>query len=450
MLTRAVEWIKREISARRGLVPQPEKRAMVHEVLDPASLHRWVEEMHDSVRGDHQLSEARYQQIYAELERADASPVSGASSEDGTQAYLPRDVNVSLVQSVFTECLVSRLEDLVKPLPPGHTSFAEFVQREVDPFKRFGPCDPGWAETLIAKGISVFEGGDWKFPDGRAPDVRLEPNARVVVVGDWGTGLKGAQDVGIQMGRKVADARRERRQVHVLHLGDVYYSGWKEEYERRFIPFWPVQQPTDGVSSWALNGNHDMYSGGRGYFGFLLRDKLFAAQNGSSYFRIGNDEWQLLGLDSAYKDFDLAGGQAAWVGSKLGESKRTMLLSHHEPFTSFIDDFAEPKMVARLREAIGSRTIDAWLWGHEHLCCVYDDDLHPYLHFGSCIGHGGVPVLPLGAKRPHLQWQFDGSELHADVAWQSFGFAVLDFDGGDLEITYWDQSGSPTGPTVQL
>ena len=421
--------------------------AVVHQLLDPGFLSRQLTQLQQQGRG--LLSPEDYRDMQADLERRQQRATSGASPADGSQAFLPNSFKLSLLQSTLTACVTSRAKDLIDPLPPGHKSFADFILRETDVFRQFGPCDAGWIESVLSKGISLFEHRP-PFVDGQAPTVPVRDHARIVVVGDWGTGLPAARNVGTQMGVAIAEGKADGREIHALHLGDVYYSGWKEEYERRFIPFWPVQQPTDGVSSWALNGNHDMYSGGRGYFGFLLRDKLFAAQNGSSYFRIGNDDWQLLGLDSAYKDFDLAGGQAAWVGSKLGESKRTMLLSHHEPFTSFIDDFAEPKMVARLREAIGSRTIDAWLWGHEHLCCVYDDDLHPYLHFGSCIGHGGVPVLPLGAKRPHLQWQFDGSELHDDEAWQSFGFAVLDFDGGDLEITYWDQSGSPTGPTVQL
>ena len=34
------------------------------------------------------------------------------------------------------------------------------------------------------------------------------------------------------------------------------------------------------MTSWALNGNHDMYSGGWGYFDHLLADERFSRQRG--------------------------------------------------------------------------------------------------------------------------------------------------------------------------
>src|SRR5207237_885587 len=82
---------------------------------------------------------------------------------------------------------------------------------------------------------------------------------------------------------------------------------WREEYERHFLPYWPHAEGDRSLRSWALNGNHDMYSGGHGYFGFLLRDPRFAGQQGSSHFRLAGRWWQLLGLDTAYRDHDLAG-----------------------------------------------------------------------------------------------------------------------------------------------
>jgi hypothetical protein len=435
LLTDLRLWLTHEVSNRRSLEPHPERAKIVHEVLDPASLRTWVDEMHTHAR---ELPQHHYRSLYAELDEAEASDESGARPKDGHQAYLPRHVNVSLLQSTITECLLKRADDLLEKLPNGHDSFADYVRREGEPFETFGPCDPGWIESVVAKGIRYFEGRA-PFPEGRAPNFPLARDARVVVVGDWGTGLKGAQDVATQMKAKIDEAKG--RDVHVVHLGDVYYSGWKEEYESRFIPFWPVRERTDGVYSWALNGNHDMYSGGRGYFKFLLRDERFVPQNRSSFFRLGNEDWQLLGLDSAYHDADLAGGQADWVADRLADSKRTMLLTHHQPFTSFEDDFKEPKMVAKLKAAIGDRRIDAWLWGHEHMCCVYRDDLQPYLRFGSCIGHGGVPVLAQTWRRPDVQEQFDEFDDHAGEHWQRCGFAVLDFNGPDVTIQYWNQYG---------
>ena len=52
-----------------------------------------------------------------------------------------------------------------------------------------------------------------------------------------------------------------------MHLGDVYYSGTEKEVEERFLKVWPTEAATINR---ALNGNHEMYSGGFGYFKLIL------------------------------------------------------------------------------------------------------------------------------------------------------------------------------------
>jgi calcineurin-like phosphoesterase family protein len=413
-------------------------RAVLHEVLDPGFLQSQLLQVQEEGAG--LLDDSQYQAMFEALKEGQESPVSGAGPEDGGQADLPRSPAISLLQSTLTDCITSRFEDLVKPLPAGERSFAEFALREGDVFRKFGPCDARWIETGIAKGLSLLE-GKAKFVDGRAPEVTVGDRATIVVVGDWGTGLPGAQAVGVQMAKQITEAKRKGHDVHALHLGDVYYTGWKEEYRARFMPYWPVRSATEQVPSWALNGNHDMYSAGHGYFGYLLRDPRFAAQQGSSYFCLQTEHWQLLGLDTAYVDSDLAGQQARWVEDKLRASDRkAMLLSHHEPFSAFVG--VEPPLVDKLEPAFAVRKVDAWLWGHEHLCCVYQRDLHPYLHFGSCIGHGGVPVLVSDETPAGVSWKFDEYEVHEEEdRWQLFGFAVVDIEGARLVIRYFDQYG---------
>jgi hypothetical protein len=415
--------------------------AVIHEVLDPAFLRERLGEIREV--GPGLLSDEQYEQMFARLERDEESPVSGADPSGGGQAYLPRSPAISLLQSTLTDCVLSRVEDLVKPLPPENDSFGDFVLREFDVFRKFGPCDAGWVESVISKGLSLLHRPP-KFVDGRAPDVEIAGDARLVVVGDWGTGLTWAQAVGREMAKHVATAKHEGREVHVLHLGDVYYSGWKEEYRSRFLPYWPVRSADEDVASWALNGNHDMYSGGHGYFGYLLRDPRFAAQNGSSYFCLQNGDWQLLGLDSAYHDDDLAGEQGEWVAKKQTASDRkTMLFTHHEPLSAYTTLDPPPAMLERLDKAFEVRPIDAWLWGHEHLACVYQPQPQPYLRFGSCIGHGGVPALLEREEKPHpeVAWRARENRQIYENLWQLFGFAVLALDGPAIDVAYYDHRG---------
>jgi hypothetical protein len=62
-----------------------------------------------------------------------------------------------------------------------------------------------------------------------------------------------------------------RRDLHV-HLGDVYYAGLKKEYASNVSKRWPVPVGYEkNVRSWAIPGNHDMYSGGHGFFTLACR-----------------------------------------------------------------------------------------------------------------------------------------------------------------------------------
>ena len=83
---------------------------------------------------------------------------------------------------------------------------------------------------------------------------------------------------------------------HVPSICDVYYSGLNSE-EHVFLPTWP--EGSDGTDT--LNSNHEMYCGGAGYFGTLLGNPLFNAQQGLSHFALTNDHWLMpIRLDSAY------------------------------------------------------------------------------------------------------------------------------------------------------
>lgn len=277
------------------------------------------------------------------------------------------------------------------------------------------------------------------FVDRPAPPQALASNARVVLVADWGSGIKRAQRVGQEI-RNVIEPDLGRREQHVIHLGDVYYSGWKREYDKRFLAHWPVWSG-DPVGSWCLNANHDMFSGGHAYYEHLLKEPRFESQGGSSWFSLENDDWQLLGLDTAWDDHALKAPQPAWVADKLRDhrDRRTMLLSHHQLFSAYGHD--GPKLRTALSDVLDSGRITSWFWGHEHRCVLYEPG-HGGVGWARLIGHGGIPEYArTEALVPPATFQYTESFSTGLESWAVFGFAVLEFEGKHCSVRYINEFG---------
>ena len=130
-------------------------------------------------------------------------------------------------------------------------------------------------------------------------DGKLPAQAKVAIVGDWGTGQDAAKLVLRQIANKKPDV--------VIHLGDIYYAGTQFEVDNYFLQPWKqilnlarlIQFPT-----FSLAGNHDMYSGGVPYYQMIQTELGQPA----SYFCLRNANWQFVGLDTGYHDHNPAGG----------------------------------------------------------------------------------------------------------------------------------------------
>jgi hypothetical protein len=396
--------------------------------------------------------------------------------------YIPRDRKDSLLQTALAEDarraespVELEFRSAIDPCAKAPADSSDDHAGDEWLAGQLGPYDIGWVQTKWQELLAFATDGREPFRADPA-DSPLAPDARVLLVGDWGTGLHGARQVADQMCAYISEA--EGREVHVIHLGDVYYSGVRSEYERNLLAPWPEWVAgRERLHFWNLNGNHDMYSGGGGYFGLLRaaageedgwrdpRVGLFARQNGCSYFRLANPHWQLLALDSSYEDQDLQFPQEDWVKEHLrgsgGDGPRSILLSHHQ--LDSVQDRARVnfKMQRKLRRELRDGLVDAWFWGHEHRCIKFK----PFggVTFPRCLGHGGVPeaveptMLSL-VKRimgrvtslfrgklpfaPGIEDEFDGAWLSDEgVHWRKHGFACLDFDGSGLVASYVDQCG---------
>jgi hypothetical protein len=313
-------------------------------------------------------------------------------------------------------------------------------------FGEFSQTDPRWLASWISEGIAKFR-KPVEFPPNPAMPVSLADKARLVIVGDWGSGVKRARKVAEAMRVWIADGINEGFDTHVVHLGDVYYSGWAGEYKKRFIADWPVLPSEAGhIGSWSLNGNHDMFSGGHDFFGTLLAETRFDRQERSSRFSFTHKHWEILALDTAFSEHDLYGDQARWVNDRLRAAapRKGMLLSHHQLFSAY--EKGGPKLASKLGGVLDAGLVKAWFWGHEHRCALYAPTMG--VQYARCIGHGGVPVYQWRKEADPVKapavYEFRGafrSFALSPERWALFGFAVLDLaPDGTATVNYVDEN----------
>jgi len=261
------------------------------------------------------------------------------------------------------------------------------------------------------------------------------------------------------MRQAIEAALAEGRQVHVIHLGDVYYSGFESEDKKRFLNPWPVtgDQAAAGVTSWSLNGNHDMYSGGFGYFRTLLADDRFRAQRSpdgktTSFFRLRSPSWDFVGLDTAWQTDVTSNGQIAVLQDPqakyvadvaAGSARKLVLFSHHQLVSYYDQGDLGRTLPDKLAPVLTGNRVTAWWWGHEHRAITYGADAG--VRFPRCLGNGGVPILPDQAppagSKPPITWHSNRTVREHGQKRVRFGFAVLDLHPDRIEVAYIDDDG---------
>jgi Calcineurin-like phosphoesterase len=383
------------------------------------------------------------------------------------RSFFSRDPVVSVFQSVLEEYFETREPALIasgtpaadqpaatgRVLEEGPEAVAavppvtgrKLLRRE-RVFEKFSITDPGWVSQLFAQALARLRGRHDFNPRPATPRP-LEDRTRLLIVGDWGSGIERAQKVADQMRRSIEAGKREGVEQTVVHLGDVYYAGRAREVDNRFLRFWPVREgEADDIASYSANGNHDMYSGGHGYFEALLGDARFKAQEKSSFFSLGNAKWRILGLDTGYKEKGLQEPQPEWIREQARQASRAgqklCFLSHHQLFTVYE---GQDDQIAATLDAIGSPHVDAWFWGHEHRLMGFKP--HKNVQNSLCVGHGGVPVymkhgeddpIPAPGKWEYRDFILDKNRIER---WAYMGFAIVDLDGSTMRVRYINENG---------
>lgn len=215
----------------------------------------------------------------------------------------------------------------------------------------------------------------------------MDEQARIAVIGDWGTGLYGAPHIA----RSIEQDPEPLSMI--LHLGDVYYSGTVDETRQRLLGGWPDRT---GAVNRALNSNHEMYSGGVAYFTETL--PRFGQE--ASYFAVQNKHWTLVGLDVAYKDHAIDDQQVDWLKAILTAAgdRKVVLFSHHQLYSHWESQGRKLTGHSGFGEILRSKRIFAWYWGHEHRCSIFEEPDKEFGILARCIGHGGMPQ-PRGTTR---------------------------------------------------
>lgn len=242
----------------------------------------------------------------------------------------------------------------------------------------------------------------------------LPNDARVVMLGDWGT----SNDDCKQLLKAIW---LQEDPAAFVHLGDIYYSGSKEECDNNFYNIFKEVAQELGkpmVPVFTIPGNHEYYSMGKGFY--YLIDKMNAdshQRQGGSYFclRTADNKWQFLGMDTGQDDNNpyvtalspfapqLMGdrdshGELAWHHDKLSNfSGQTIMMSHHQLFTrdasNMIDSDVEPYFNRYLHSYFSPYfdKIAAWFWGHEHSFAIYQDGIFG-LAKGRLLGSSSYEV----------------------------------------------------------
>jgi hypothetical protein len=271
----------------------------------------------------------------------------------------------------------------------------------------------------------------------------MPPTCKIALAGDWGAGTESAY-------RVIDQVRHVQKPDITIHLGDIYYSGQADEVNEYFLG---EDDWYRASRSFALNANHEMYSGGEGYFDHVLP----ALGQQASYFAVENDHWRIVAVDTGYysKVFPflelflktkLHDKNLSWMREVVFadplDRRPVILLSHHQWFSAHDPSFA--RVGSQLEPFL--KDVALWFWGHEHRFSGYaafapsgDNKVR-----ARCVGHGGMPVEIKQPKYQEVPLVFVDERKATEVDGDPVGFCgnvLLEFGDAELVIRYYDEQG---------
>ncbi|MCB0464243.1 MAG: metallophosphoesterase [Aequorivita sp.] len=301
-------------------------------------------------------------------------------------------------------------------------------------------------------------------------------NAKIAIIGDWGTGVWQDGKKGKCPAQLVIDGLLELKPDYIIHLGDVYYAGTAKEERQNLLNMLPASYK-DKV--FTMNSNHEMYDGANGLLGTSLKDPMFNQQGGSSCFSLPIGDWIFIGLDSAYYDDSYLymkgslcneqGGkeQLNYLKAAYKTGKKIFLLTHHNGIeVAKKGPTPNTTLWNQVTGAMNQNVPDAWYWGHVHNGIVYRDDLSFYNQNNQnnktskmrCCGHASIPFgngsyLENASKGnnpevlyyAHTQMPDPTDEVQKLRVVN--GFAVIEINGAEMTEAFYEVSNVKPSPT---
>ncbi len=299
-----------------------------------------------------------------------------------------------------------------------------------------------WLENLLHK---------HPFPPGAPTILPMADEVSIALVSDWGTGNFGPGD---SPSTKIAKFIPTLHSDYTVHLGDVYYAGTNGEETSKLINLWP--QGSKG--SFALNSNHEMYSGGGPYFNDAVGGPVFnKLQSPWSFFALENRHWIVVGLDSAYFSDVLTlymngtlgkdNAQVAFLKTIASRGKKVIVLTHHNAVPENGVPGNQPLQLFTdvMTAFAGHQAPFYWYWGHVHIGAAYTP-----VQSGvrcRCIGYGALPWgystdLKTGYDQGKIEWFETRNAGDSSDPLRIFnGFVHLKLNGPDLTETFYDENG---------
>jgi len=319
---------------------------------------------------------------------------------------------------------------------------------------KYEGLDTGWLQALAEWLENLLKA---KYPFNSNPVVtKIPDNVQIALAGDWGTG-------DWRTKTNPSPSTRVREQINVLnphltiHLGDVYYAGTGEEEQHILVKSWPPGM----LGSFALNSNHEMYSGAGAYFDAIGKAP-FQMQGPCSYFALENAYWIIVGLDSAYfadewslyRDGSLVrDGQSQeqldFLKAQVAKGKEIILLTHHNGLAE--DGSGTTPLWTQVMSAFPRGGGPAyWYWGHMHAGVWYDENATGTGPVQCrCCGHGALPCGPATNldHNPKIVWHECRKAGDPDISDRILnGFAVISLEGQAMTEKFYDENGSVAWP----